>query len=180
MTTSQQVETAAKLVVSLGAWTPQLLTPLGYANPLAIERGYHTLFAPARGARLSRPIFDADASYVMAPMEAGLRLTTGSDLVHRETRPSPRQVARVIPRAQEAFPLAEQLLPEPWMGRRPTLPDTLPIIGAAPRHENLWLAFGHSHMGFTLGPISGRMIANCVSGAEQPVDMAACAPARYL
>lgn len=180
VTTEQAQETASRLVVSLGAWTPQLIAQLGYSNPLAIERGYHTVFAPAQGASLSRPIFDVDASYVMAPMEAGLRVTTGTNMVKHETRPDPRQVARVIPRAQEAFPLAEELLREPWMGRRPTVPDTLPLIGAAPRHENLWLAFGHSHMGLTMGPITGRLIANCISGTEQPFSLRPCDPARYL
>jgi len=178
--TEQGLQTTSRLVVCLGAWTPQLIAELGYPNPLAIERGYHTVFAPARGAALSRPIFDVDASYVMAPMEAGLRVTTGTNMVRRETRPDPRQVARVIPRAHEAFPLAKELLREPWMGRRPTLPDTLPIIGAAPRHENLWLAFGHSHMGLTLGPISGRLIANAISGATQPFSLTHCDPVRYL
>jgi len=66
------------------------------------------------------------------------------------------------------------------MGRRPTVPDTLPIIGAAPRHQNLWLAFGHSHMGLTMGPITGQLIANAVVGSEQPFALSACDPQRYL
>jgi len=171
---------APRLVVCLGAWTPPLIGQLGYANPLAIERGYHTVFAPAPGAALTRPIFDVDASYVMAPMEAGLRVTSGTNLVRRETGPDPRQLARVKARLREAFPVAEELLHEPWMGRRPTLPDTLPLIGPAPRHANLWLAFGHSHMGLTMGPITGRLIANALDGAAQPFSLAPCDPARYL
>ena len=180
VTTHQGVEPAERLVVCLGAWTPALLAPLGYANPLAIERGYHMMFSAQGDARLSRPIFDVDASYVMAPMEAGLRVSTGTNLVYRDTRIDARQLGRVVPCAREAFPLGQALLDQPWMGRRPTLPDTLPIIGPAPAHENLWLAFGHSHMGFTLGPITGRLIANAISGAPQPVSPAACAPSRYL
>ncbi len=164
----------------MGAWTPELIAPLGYANPIAVERGYHTVFAPAGGAKLTRPFFDVDASYVMAPMRAGLRVTTGTNLTRRETRPDPRQLNRILPRVREAFPLAEELMEEPWMGRRPTVPDTLPIIGAAPRHGNLWLAFAHSHMGLTLGPISGRLIANFISGTQQPFAIDACDPARYL
>jgi len=180
LTTDQAVEATPALVVCMGAWTPGLLGQLGYANPLAIERGYHTVFAAAEGVELTRPIFDVDASYVMAPMVAGLRVTSGTNLTHRETRPDPRQLARVIPRVHEAFPLAAELLREPWMGRRPTLPDTLPVIGPAPRHENLWFAFGHSHMGLTLGPITGQLIANFICGDEQPFPVTACAPSRYL
>ena len=180
VTTDQAVEVAPTVVVCMGAWTPRLLGPLGYANPLAIERGYHTVFAAAEGAELSRPIFDVDASYVMAPMEAGLRVTSGTNMTRQEARPDPRQLTRVIPRVREAFPVAEELLREPWMGRRPTVPDTLPLIGPAPRHENLWLAFGHSHMGLTLGPITGQLIANFICGSDQPFAPTACDPARYL
>jgi D-amino-acid dehydrogenase len=173
-------EKAARLVVCLGAWTPRLLGGLGYANPLAIERGYHTLFAPAEGAMLTRPIFDVDSSYVVAPMEDGLRVTSGSNLVHRETQADPRQLERLLPRVREALPVGGLLLDEPWMGRRPTAPDTLPLIGAAPRHRNLWLAFAHAHMGFTLGPVSGLLIANFIDGSEQPFSASPCDPARWL
>ena len=171
---------AERIVVCMGAWTPQLLAPLGYANPMAIERGYHTVFSPEGSARLTRPIFDVDSSYVMAPMQAGLRVTTGTNLTRREVEPDPRQVGRVIPRVREAFPVATELLREPWMGRRPTVPDTLPIIGPAPRDKNLWLAFAHSHMGLTMGPITGRLIANFIEGRPQPFETESCSPARYL
>ena len=171
---------AEHLVVCLGAWTPQLLAPLGYRNPLALERGYHMMLAPAAGKRLGRAVFDADAGYVIAPMAGGLRITTGTNLVARETAPTPRQLEQVLPRAREAFPLGGELLPRPWMGHRPSVPDTLPIIGAAPRHRNLWLAFAHAHMGFTLGPISGRMIADLVDGAAPTPALLACRPERHL
>ena len=129
LTTEQGEETTERLLLCLGAWTPRLLTPLGYRNPLAIERGYHTVFAPQQGHSLSRPIFDCDASYVMAPMEMGLRVSTGTNLVRGEVRPDPVQLDQVIPRVREAFPVAEIVLEQPWMGRRPTVPDTLPLIG---------------------------------------------------
>ena len=180
LTTAQGSETVTRLVVCMGAWTPEIISQLDYSNPLAIERGYHTILAPAAGASLSRPIFDVDGSYVMSSMDMGLRVTTGSNLVHRETAADPRQVTQVIPRVHEAFPVDKILLHDPWMGRRPTVPDSLPLIGPAPRHENLWLAFGHSHMGFTMGPITGQLIANYISGAEQPFALTACSPARYL
>lgn len=180
ITTERDALFTPRAVVCMGAWTPALIASLGYANPIAIERGYHALFEPAGAAGLSRPVFDVDASYVIAPMEAGLRVTSGTNMVRGELPPDPRQLLRIIPRVREALPVGAQLLPEPWMGRRPTVPDTLPIIGPAPRHEGLWLAFAHSHMGLTLGPITGELIANFVSGAGQPFAMEACSPARYL
>ena len=180
LTTDRGSDNVARLVVCMGAWTPEIIGQLGYANPLAIERGYHTIVSPAPGSGLSRPIFDVDAGYVMSPMEMGLRVTTGSNLTRREARPDPRQVARVMPRVREAIAIDQELLREPWMGRRPTVPDTLPIIGPAPRHQNLWLAFAHSHMGLTMGPISGVLIANFVEGKPQPFSPDACNPGRYL
>ena len=176
----EQSKEVERVVVCLGAWTPSLIGQLGYANPLAHERGYHTIFSAFENNQLTRPIFDVDGSYVMSPMDMGLRVTTGSNLVHRETEPNPKQLARVIPRVHEAFPVDQKLLKEPWMGRRPTVPGTLPLIGPAPRHKNLWLAFGHSHMGLTQGPISGQLIANFIDGSEQPFPIGICDPARYL
>ena len=180
VTTEHGERSAGRVVLCLGAWTPALLAPLGYANPLAIERGYNVVLAPRNGKTLGRPIFDVDSSYVMAPMEAGLRVTTGTNLVRRETRPDPRQVERVLPRVREAFPVERVLSDTPWMGRRPTLADSLPIVGPAPRHANLWLAFGHAHMGLTMGPVSGLLIANFISGEAQPFATDTCDPARYL
>lgn len=176
----QGSEVIEKLVLCLGAWTMPLIAPLGYVNPLAIERGYHTIFTPPENSNLSRPVFDVDASYVMSPMEMGLRVSTGTNLVYRETTPDPRQLARVLPRVREAFPVNQILLRNPWMGRRSTVPDTLPLIGPAPRHQNLWLAFAHSHMGLTMAPISAQLIANFISGDPQPFSPSACDPARYL
>ncbi len=171
---------AEHLVVCLGAWTPALLAPLGYRNPLAIERGYHMMLAPVAGRRLRRAVFDSDVGYVIAPMAAGLRVTTGTNLVARETGPTPRQLERVLPRVREAFPVGAELLPQAWMGRRPTVPDSLPLVGPAPHHPGLWLAFAHAHMGFTLGPISGRIVADGIDGLAPAPAWRACRPERYL
>jgi D-amino-acid dehydrogenase len=173
-------EMAEHLVVCLGAWTPELIKPLGYSNPIAIERGYHTVFSAQQNKNLSHPIFDVDSSYVMIPMEMGLRVTTGSNLVYREAAENPRQIKKVIPRVREAFPVDQIVLEKPWMGRRPSTPDSLPIIGPAPRHKNLWLAYAHAHMGFTMGPVTGQIIANYVTGETQSLATNAYLPSRYI
>jgi len=177
---NQGLHQTDKLVVCLGAWTAGIIGQLGYRNPIAIERGYHTIFTPMADKKLSRPIFDVDASYVMAPMEMGLRVSTGSNLTYGEARENHSQVTRISPHVHEAFPVDQVILDKPWMGRRPTTPDTLPIIGPAPAHENLWLAYAHSHMGLTMGPMTAQLIANFVSGDKQPIPVAAYAPQRYL
>jgi len=180
MVTSNGTEMVERLVIAMGAWTPTLIKQIGYRNPIAIERGYHTIYSPQEGKALSRPYFDVDSSYVMIPMDMGLRITTGSNLIHRETAETPQQVEKVIPRVREAFPIGELLLDKPWMGRRPSTPDSMPIIGPAPRHKNLWLAFAHAHMGFTMGPITGKIISNYVAGSDQPMPVSAYLPDRYI
>ena len=180
LNTSEGEETVERLVVCLGAWTGEMIKPLGYRNPVAIERGYHMMYSAQANRKLLRPVFDVDASYVMIPMSQGIRVTTGSNLVYRETEATPRQLEMVEPRAREAFPLDQALLDKPWMGRRSSTPDSLPIIGPAPRHKNLWLNYAHAHMGLTMAPISGQIIASQVTGGQPPLDVSACSPARYL
>jgi D-amino-acid dehydrogenase len=178
--TSDGIEQAERLIVALGAWTPELIGQIGYRNPIAIERGYHTVFSTQPGKTLSRPIFDVDSSYVMSPMDMGLRVSSGSNLIYRETHETPRQIEKIIPRVREAFPVADILLDKPWMGRRPSTPDSLPIIGPAPRHGNLWLAFAHAHMGLTMGPITAKIIANYITDEPQPVPVKPYLPERYI
>jgi D-amino-acid dehydrogenase len=178
--TSNGTESVEKLVIALGAWTPGLISQIGYRNPIAIERGYHTVFSAQPGKTLNRPFFDVDCSYVMIPMSMGLRVTSGTDLTYSETVETAQQIEKLIPRVKEAFPVADRVLEKPWMGRRPSTPDSLPIIGPAPRHRNLWLAFAHAHMGFTMGPITGRIIANYVVEKRQPIPVEPYLPSRYI
>lgn len=180
ITSEQGVDTVEKLVLCMGAWTPALMKPLGYRNPIAIERGYHTVFQAQSGTSLNRPIFDIDGSFVMIPMNAGLRVTTGSNLIYRDTIETPIQIAKVTPKVQQAFPVDKIILDKPWMGRRPSTPDSLPIIGPAPRHKNLWLAFGHAHMGLTVGPMTGALIAESVANQPHSIPAEPYSPSRYL
>jgi D-amino-acid dehydrogenase len=101
-------------------------------------------------------------------------------MVHRDTVETPTQIAKVTPRVREAFPVEKIILDKPWMGRRSSTPDSLPIIGPAPRHKNLWLAFGHSHMGLTLGPVTGELIAEFVSSEAHSIPPDPYSPRRYL
>ena len=78
--------------------------------------------------------------------------------------PTPVQIIRTEPRAREIFPLGHRVDAEPWLGRRPCLPDMRPVIGPAGRHKGLWFAFGHAHHGLTLGPATGRLLAEMMTG----------------
>ena len=122
------------------------------------------------GTTLTRPVYDVENAFIMAPMARGLRLTTGAEFARRDDAPSPAHLNRLEPAARELFPLAERLDPAPWLGKRPCLPDMAPVIGRAPRHKGLWFDFGHQHLGLTLGPVSGRLLAEQMAGEKPFVD----------
>jgi len=172
VTTADGPLAARDAVVALGPWSDLVFRPLGYDLPLAVKRGYHMHYAARGGARLSRPVLDADTGYVLAPMNQGVRLTSGAEFALRDAAPTPVQIDRVEPVARALFPLGERLDPTPWMGCRPCLPDMLPVVGPAPRHKGLWFNFGHQHHGLTLGPATGRLLAEMMSGAAPFTDPA--------
>jgi D-amino-acid dehydrogenase len=128
---------------------------------------------------LSRPVVDNDRGYVITPMEGGIRLTSGIEFAAADAAPTPVQIDRALPFARALFPLAEALDAEPWMGRRPCFPDSLPVLGGAPRHRGLWLNFGHGHSGFALGPVTGRLVAEMMTGADPLADPAPFAFERF-
>lgn len=177
--TAQGPLDADAAVVTLGPWAPDVLGSLGINLPLAIKRGYHRHFRPRDGAALSRPILDADNGYCLAPMEQGIRVTTGAEFAARDAAPTPVQFGRVLPAARDLFPIGEPLEDKPWLGARPCFADSRPVIGRAPRQEGLWLAFGHAHWGLTLGPATGRLIAEEMTGAPPFCDPAPYAAERF-
>ncbi|MFL9828315.1 NAD(P)/FAD-dependent oxidoreductase [Rhodoplanes sp. SY1] len=168
---------AAAVVVSLGPWSAALLRRFGQRIPMVRKRGYHRHYRV--GTALSRPLRDAAFGYVAAPMTAGLRLTTGAEFAGIDAPASPVQLARAEAAARDLVDLGAPVENAPWLGTRPCLPDMLPLIGAAPGHEGLWLHFGHGHQGFTLGPATGRLLAEMMTGEPTLVDPAPFAPGRW-
>jgi D-amino-acid dehydrogenase len=163
---------ARDAVIALGPWADTLTHALGYDLPLAVKRGYHMHYRAAGHAKLHHPVLDHERGYFLAPMRRGIRLTTGAEFARRDAIKTPVQLGRAEPIARDLFPLAERLDTEPWLGARPCTPDMLPIIGPAPRHRGLWFAFGHAHHGLTLGPVTGRLVADLVTGESPFVDPA--------
>jgi len=165
---------APEVVVALGPWAPDLLEPLGLRLPMAVKRGYHRHFRAAGNAALSRPVVDVDYGYLITPMQQGIRLTTGAEFAARDAKPTPVQFDRLMPQARALFPLGERADDKTWLGSRPCFADSRPVIGRAPGLAGLWLAIGHSHWGLTLGPVTGRLIADMMTG-----DPPFCDPAPY-
>ena len=166
-------------MVALGPWSDEIYRPLGYNIPLMSKRGYHLHFSPRGNAVLHHPVLDTDNGYLLAPMNRGIRLTTGAEFARRDAPPTPVQIARTEPVARTLFPLGDAIEKQPWMGSRPCLPDMLPVIGRAPRHKGLWFDFGHQHHGLTLGPVSGRLLAEMVTGEAPFTDPKAFAVERF-
>jgi D-amino-acid dehydrogenase len=179
LTAHDQRISASNVVVALGPWSDIVYGPLGYKIPMAVKRGYHMHYALQPGAALNVPVLDVEGGYVLAPMVRGIRLTTGAEFARRDAPPTPVQIERTEPLARALLPLGKRLDDKPWMGARPCLPDMLPVIGPAPRHKGLWFDFGHQHHGFTLGPVSGRLIADLVTGAEPFTDPAPYSVTRF-
>ncbi|MFY0614807.1 MAG: FAD-binding oxidoreductase [Hyphomicrobiaceae bacterium] len=165
--------TAANAVITLGPWSGDILRQVaGVKVPLQAKRGYHMHFSASGNAGLSRPVLDTDHGYVLTPMAAGIRLTTGAEFAKMHTAPTPVQLNRVEPIARNLFPLADRLEKQPWLGRRPCLPDMVPAVGAVPGQKGLWVNFGHHHLGFTLGPITGQLVAEMITGEAPFTDPA--------
>lgn len=171
--------TAPEVVIALGPQSADLFKPLGYRIPLEIKRGYHMHYQGRDGAELKHSICDVQGGYVLAPMAQGIRLTTGIEFAASNDAANEIQLKRCEALARKIFPLGQRLDEQPWLGRRPCLPDMRPVIGPAARHKGLWFNFGHAHHGLTLGPVSGRLLAELMTGEPTFTDPAPYSAARF-
>lgn len=162
---------AEQVVMAMGPWSAHWLARQELSVPLFVKRGYHMHYGCRPGASLRHWVMDAEVGYLLAPMQAGIRLTTGAELTRQDAPPDHRQLVAAETVAGQFFPLGERLDNEPWMGGRPCTPDMKPVIGPAPGQHGLWLAFGHGHQGFTLGPVTGELLAQMMDGDTPAVDM---------
>ncbi len=170
--TSEGALEADQVVVAMGPWSGELLGKLGMNVPLFVKRGYHMHYSAEEGATLNHWVMDAEKGFLLEPMRAGIRLTTGAELADLDSPPQYKQLAAAEKVARKLFPLGKRRDAQPWKGARPCMPDMKPVIGPAPGKEGLWLAFGHGHQGFTLGPATGELLAQMMDGEEPAVAMA--------
>lgn len=161
----------ANVVLATGPWSNHWLAKLGYDMPLFHMRGYHMHYEAADGATLHYAFLDHEKGYLLSPKRAGLRLTTGAELNTLEAPPRTGQLEAAEAEVRTIFPLGSRREPNAWKGARPCMGDMKPVIGPAPGRDNLWLAFGHGHQGFTLGPITGRVVGEMMADETPAVDM---------
>ena len=159
----QSIE-ADNAVVALGYNSAELLKQFNYHVPLAVKRGYHKHYKMDESTPLEHSICDHLAGFILAPMTNGIRLTTGAEFANPNKAAMDIQINRAEKIARTIFPLGETIETTPWLGKRPCINDMRPVIGAVPHVSGLWVNFGHAHHGFTLGPISGRLLAELMTG----------------
>jgi D-amino-acid dehydrogenase len=168
--------------VTAGIWSKTLAAGLGDRMPLETERGYHLMIRdPEVVPRI--PVADAEGKFVATPMELGIRIAGTVELAGLKAPPNwerarvlLRHVRRMYPALQEAY--ADQRV-STWMGHRPSLPDSLPAIGRSRRSPDVVYAFGHGHVGMAGAPMTGKLVAELLSGKPPSVDLAPFSPQRF-
>ena len=166
-----------KTVIASGAFSKNLTDQLGENIPLDTERGYHVHFKGMEHL-ISRPVIFLDRGFGLTPMNQGLRAVGTVELGGLENPPSKKRIDYIIKCAKELLPQLTSHEDE-WLGFRPTLPDFLPILGPSLKNKNIIYAFGHHHLGWTLGAITGKIISGIVAGEKTNLDLSPYSSKRF-
>jgi len=170
---------ADEVVIAAGAWSARLLRPLGFRIPLETQRGYHVML-PDAGVTLSRPVVPADRKVFLTPMEGGLRVAGTVEFGGLDRAPTPKRAAYLLEDLKAVFPQARTDNAQPfWMGHRPCLPDSVPVIGPAKAWQGLWCAFGHGHLGLTGSAPTGAVLGAAIAGEKPNFDFSPFAAERF-
>ena len=169
--------TFEKSVIASGAFSKNFTDQLGEKIPLDTERGYHVHFKNMDHL-ISRPVIFLDRGFSMTPMNQGLRAVGTVELGGLKNPLSKKRIDYVVKCAKELLPQLESYQDE-WLGFRPTLPDFLPILGPSLKNKNIIYAFGHHHLGWTLGPITGKIISGIVAEEKTNLDLSPYSSKRF-
>jgi glycine/D-amino acid oxidase-like deaminating enzyme len=169
---------AETVIVAAGAWAKQLVQRFGIRPPLETERGYHAMLS-SPGINLRVPVSSRDHHFVATPMEHGVRFAGTVEFAGFDAPPNYRRATILLDHARHMFPALRTEPVETWMGFRPSMPDSLPIIDRLPGRSNIYAAFGHGHYGLSLSPMTGQLIADLVAGRGTGIDLAPFRLARF-
>ncbi len=169
---------AKQVVVAGGAWSHRLTSPLGDDIPLETERGYNTTL-PGYSFDLKRQLFFGGHAFVVTPLATGIRVGGAVELGGLKLPPNFKRADAMLQKAARFMPGLVISGGKQWMGFRPSLPDSLPAIGFSRRSRNIVYAFGHGHLGLTQSAGTGKLVANLLTGATQPIDMSPFSPQRF-
>ncbi|CAH9058090.1 Hydrogen cyanide synthase subunit HcnC [Pseudoalteromonas holothuriae] len=159
-----------KVVICTGAWSKPLAKQLGFKVPLDTERGYHAMLN--KHHILSRPIASAERQFIITPMQQGLRLAGTVEFAGLHAPEHTQRATMLLEHAKKLLPDVEKCqVQHTWMGCRPSLPDSLPVISSHPNCENIFFAFGHQHLGLTQAAITAKLIAQLCQGESPCLDL---------
>ncbi|CCV15338.1 FAD-dependent oxidoreductase [Mesorhizobium sp. STM 4661] len=173
---------ADRAVVAAGAYSKQFATQLGDSVPLDTERGYHIIVRSPE-ASPGLPILDTSGKFVATPMETGLRLAGTVEFAGLEAPPDWRRARNLLKLGKRLFPGLAETYPEDrlsvWMGFRPSMPDSLPVIGYSRRTRDVVYAFGHGHIGMAAGANTGHLVTDLITGKVPRVPVEPFSPQRF-
>ena len=167
--TDEKLQIFDKAVIACGAFSKKLTDQVNERIPLDTERGYHVHFK-GYDHLLSRPVIFLNRGFGITPMEQGLRVVGTVEFGGLNNPPSKKRILNLVNNAKYLFPELTEHQDE-WLGFRPTLPDFLPVLGPSKNHKNLFYSFGHHHLGWTLGAISGKIISGMIAGENTNLDL---------
>jgi D-amino-acid dehydrogenase len=160
-----------KVVIATGAWSRGLAKQLGDVIPLESERGYHLMLPESTQSLISRPIVNGENDFVLSPMNKGIRLISQVEFAGLHAPPDYSRIRKLLPVAKNMLPKLEIHEESVWLGHRPSLPDSLPVLGYSSKSQNVVYAFGHQHLGMTLAAISGDIIADLLGNKTPKVSL---------
>ena len=166
------------VVVAAGAWSGGLTRALGLRIPLETQRGYHVT-VHSNNLALRHTVMAVEYNLMVNPMAMGLRLAGSVEFAGLKAAPNYQRAGVLLAKGREMFPHLDSSRTSAWMGHRPCLPDSLPVIDRAPGMDNVWLAFGHGHIGMCTGATTGREVAALVAGRTPQVDLSAFRADRF-
>lgn len=170
------------VVLAIGAWAKKLAAELGDRVPLDTERGYHIMIKdPESAPRI--PTMWVEGKVVATPMETGIRFASMVEFAGIDAPPNWARAYNQLKIGQKMLPALAKEYPEArltkWLGFRPSMPDSLPVIGAASRYKNAIHAFGHGHVGLASGPTTGGLVADLIAERAPRISIDAFSPRRF-
>ena len=166
-----------KIIISAGAWSNQIANMLGDKFPLDTERGYHILFE-TNEKLINRPVAWSESGFYLIQIHDGIRAAGTVEIAGLKKSPNKKRIEMIERQSRKVLPQLGNVK-STWMGRRPTLPDSLPIIGKSQQNSNVIYAFGHQHIGWTLGAVTGKIIDSLSRDQIPNIDISAYSPTRF-
>lgn len=170
--------TAGRLVIAAGAWSHLLARQFGDRIPLETERGYNTTL-PASAFDVKRQLIFSRHGFVVTPLSTGLRIGGAVELAGLNRKPNFDRAKAMLAKASIFLPGLDTSGGREWMGYRPSLPDSLPVIGRARGRDDVFYAFGHGHLGLTQSAATGALVRDLVLGRDPPIDLQPFSPQRF-